>query len=138
MSLLEEITAVEDTYNIIQEYGHEFELIKQTEVIREDNKDKFGSIKKVDDTVLCTLKAFPIRFDPTEKERTNKGFSDKVVVIMFVSSKELADKSLTFDIIRDRIRLQGKQYKIEEGARKNGHIGSSFRSYIVGLVDASG
>lgn len=135
MSITEQTLAIQETYDIIQEYGRNIDIISQTETQR--SYDKFGSPKKVVESSSKTVKAFPIRFNPSEKEIREAGLDDKVDLILYVSSKEISDESIEFDVLRDRIRLDGSEYKFQgsRALRENGHFGTSFRSWVLGLVN---
>lgn len=131
MSAEEETIAVQDTYDVIQEYGQPVELVMQAESVR--SKDKFGAVKSVNDDTTETVNAFPIRYNPSEKEIKEAGFDERVDVMLFLSSKELSDKSINVDSLRDRMRVRGQQFKLKD-IKPHGHFGNSFRSWVVGLV----
>lgn len=123
----------DDTYNIIQKNGQDITIVMQKESDRK--YDKFGTELKTVDTITETVKAFPLRFNPSTKELTEAGIDVKVSLLLHIAQRELDEKSIAIDEKRDKIRHEGIEYKIE-ASRRLGHNYGKFRSLVVGLNHA--
>lgn len=123
----------DDTYSIIQENGQSVSIVSQYE--NEIERDKFGALKKTIESEVETVKAFPIRLNPTEKQLSEAGIDIKVLLLMYISQKELDLKNISIDVKRDKIRYAGEEYKIST-FKDNGHFYDKFRSIILGLNHA--
>ena len=123
----------EDTYDIIQENGQDITLVFQKESERE--YDKFGAEIKTIETDTETVKAFPIRINPSQKQLAQAGIDIKVSLLLYISQKELDLKSIIITEKRDKVRYNGSEYMID-AERKNGHNFDKFRSVVLGLNHA--
>lgn len=110
--------ALMDARDIIQELGKQIIIKPFTE--SSVTRDKFNSIKKTNNSGITpfTLYAFPITFNPTEKELEEAGIREKTEVLIKTAMKDWTDQGYTMatlksiDSIRLRVLISGATYEI--------------------------
>lgn len=132
---LEKTTALLDAKWIIDERGDTITFYDR----EEDNiqRDKYNSIKRKE-TVYegYTMKAFPIQFNPIDKDLRAAGLREIVNVLLYTAMQDWSDLEIdpiTLDITRSTIVLKNKTYKIKEKGFAN-HFSDEFLNVTFGLV----
>lgn len=129
---LEQKNALRDIQAIINERGGSvvFNIADNDTIVR----DKFNSIKSRTATTL-TLKAYPIIFSPTQKEKDNVGIRENSDVIVTTAMQTWIDYSYDINdimLIEAEVVLNNNVYEIVD---KNYHsqFGDVFLYIVFGL-----
>ncbi len=102
-------------------------------------KDNYGNIIARPSPVTKTIKSYPIRFDPTDKQLEKAGIRTKVDVIFWLSTKRADQLSLSFKDI-DTVRAvvihpvkDGVEYRIKQ-KQNIGQYGDKFLYITLGCL----
>lgn len=115
---LEKQYALRDVSATIQERGHPIEIRLHTESTVQ--RDRLNSIKKRTSTTKLSFYAYPLVFNPTDKELDRAGIRERTQVIahtaMFDWNEEDFDmKRLeSLDSIRATVIINNQKYEIKE------------------------
>ena len=114
---LERDGALVDVENIINEYGEDvvFRVRGESDVTR----DEYNSIKTsaVTVDVKYELKAFPIEYQPNQKQVEKAGLRERHYCQMWTATKSWTDRGLDFeqiDIKKTTCIIKGMRYEIKE------------------------
>jgi len=132
---LEKTTALLDAKWIIDERGDTITFYDR----EEDNvqRDKYNSIKRKE-TVYegYTMKAFPIQFNPIDKDLMKAGLREIVDVVIYIAMQDWIDLELDpfkIDLTRSSVVLKEKTYKLKDKGFVN-HFSDTFLNVTLGLV----
>lgn len=117
---LEKENALKDAETIIKLRGAQIvvRLFEETTILR----DKFNSIKKRDITPDpgITLYAYPIIFNPTEKQLEDAGIRERTEVLIKTAVKSWVDLGYTMETLKDinsiraTVIMDGVKYEIRD------------------------
>lgn len=108
-------------------------------------RDKYGSIIKRDSVTALNMYAYPIIYNPTEKDLDNAGIREKVEVVIYTPKKTWIDAGVSFeeiDMIRTDVvlddensNMNNNQYIIKD-MTKASHMVNDYLYIVLGLVRA--
>ena len=113
--------ALIDAKAIIDERGDlvQFFYRKESNVSR----DRYGSIKKRDVDTKYNIRAYPVQFNPSEKELEKAGIREKAEVVIYTAMKDWIDNSISFEDFPlktlNTVRLQGQAYEVRNKGLAN-------------------
>ncbi len=108
-----------DVKSVIDERGMtiKIDILDEQEVKR----DKFNSIKKREvGSRELSIKAFPVVFSPTDKEKSDSGIRENTQVIIWTAMKDWIDNDIdpnilvSLDAIRTKITIMNVDYEIRD------------------------
>lgn len=117
---LEQCNALQDVLEICTQYGDTVSVYIRNEgdVSRDIYGDyKYGKIEP--DVTHIDMPAFPIQFQPTQRQLEKAGIKENVECLIYTPMKAWIDNNLEFDDIdmtRSTIDYQGNKYVIKEKA----------------------
>lgn len=133
--LQEKIDALIDSQAHILEYGDGITFYPRGE--EDVSRDKYNSLKSKEDSIsYYTMNAFPIQFNPIEKELNKAGLREIVDLLIYTAMQDWIDLSIVpreIDIIRSTIVYQSETYKIKEIGFTN-HFSDTFLNVTFGLI----
>lgn len=123
------LEAQKDVRRIATKYGADINIV--TGAISE--RDDYGHVISRANTTI-TVKTFPVRFKPTQKQREKAGILKAVDVIFWLPLRSFDLAGYTYDQIEvetGKIVFESKTYKIIEKNRVN-HFADSFLHIVIG------
>lgn len=133
MSTAEQTTALLDVQRVVNEYGSEIivHLTSESGIIR----DAYGGIKKKAGTgTEYHIHAFPITYNPTEKQLEKMGIRERVDVVAYTAKKDWSDDGYTYNDIystQDTLEIEGEKFEIKTLARFS-QFGDEWLYYLFG------
>lgn len=131
----EKIDALIDAQAHILEYGDNIIFYPRGE--NDISRDKYNSLEIKDNTVSSySMNAFPIQFNPIEKELNKAGLRKIVDLLIYTAMQDWIDLSIIpreIDTIRSTIVYQSETYKIKEIGFAN-HFSDTFLNVTFGLI----
>lgn len=116
----EKCGALRDVKSIVDERGMSIriELLGEDDIIR----DKFNSIKKRNsaEAIVLNIKAFPITFSPTDKQKDKSGIRETTSVIVWTAMQDWIDEGvdtnilMSVDPVRTKVTIKGIDYEISD------------------------
>ena len=133
---LEKKTALLDAKWVIDERGDTIEFYERTE--DEVTRDKYNSIKRKNMILPATktMNAFPIQFNPIDKDMLKAGIRERVDVIIYTAMQDWMDIDIDprkIDMSRSSVVLREETYKIKDKGLVN-HFSDTFLNVTLGLV----
>lgn len=125
--------ALLDSQCVAHNYGRSIILQMMTE--SKITRDRYGTTKKVINPVEKTLYAFPIQFNPNEKQLEKAGIFENVDVLVWTPTQDWTDAGITFEdanLIRDRVTIGGITYQLSAKGLANQFL-DQFLNITLGL-----
>jgi hypothetical protein len=133
--LQEKIDALIDAQVHIMEYGDEIIFFPREE--DDISRDKYNSLKQRDSSIsYYSMKAFPVQFNPIEKELNKAGLREIVDLLIYTAMQDWNDISIIpreIDTVRGTIVYQSETFKIKEIGFVN-HFSDTFLNVTFGLI----
>ena len=108
--------AMIDAYNEIEERGEIVAIILRNE--SNVTRGRYNSITKRDQDTKYMVKAYPINYNPNERDLEKAGLRERVDVVIYTSMKYWRDNSVDFDndMIANKmtIKMRGSDYEVKD------------------------
>lgn len=100
-------------------------------------RDDYGSIinRKANNPLKLDLKAFPLTFSPTTKEKSNAGIREDTDLIAWTSTAVWLDKGYDINqlnLVKADVIVNGKTYEIVDKSLRD-QFGTNFLYTVLGL-----
>ena len=128
--------AMLDAQCIINQYGAEITFLLSDE--EDVTRDKFNSIKKKTPNATKVLRAYPVIFSPTTKDKDRAGLRELTEVIVTTAIQDWIDLGFDMemldeiDSIRALVTYRGTTYEIKDKALQS-QIGDQYLYVALGL-----
>ena len=128
--------AMKDAQCVINMYGASISILLSDE--EDVDRDKFNSIKKRTPNTSPSLKAYPIIFSPTTKDKDRAGLRELTEVIATTAIQDWIDLGFDMemldeiDSIRALVTYRGTTYEIKDKALQS-QIGDQYLYVALGL-----
>ena len=116
---MEYACALYDVKSIIDERGMKIKIVILNE--NEVERDKFNSIKRREvGSKTLNIKAFPVVFSPTDKDKSESGIRENTQVIIWTAMKDWTNNDIdpnilvSLDTIRTKVTIMGVDYEIRD------------------------
>lgn len=133
---LELCQALKDALWHCQEYGKAVTLVLNREA--DVSRDSYNSIRKYGTSLTISTYAFPVEFNPSDKQMEKAGILTKTDVQIYTPMKAWIDAGYTeesLSMIRGRVTIDGSAYEIRaRGAASQ--FGGQFLYVTLGLTRA--
>lgn len=134
----EQELALIDARNVIRERGKQIEIRLHTE--QKITRDKLGSIKNrgTVETDEPTFYAYPVRYNPSDKELDRAGIRERVQVTAKTSTLDWNDAGYSLetlkaiDSIRATVIIDGAKYEIRDKVLES-QFGDTYLYVLLGL-----
>lgn len=127
--------ALLDSKSIIDERGSSIEYYPRSET--NISRGDYNSIKRKSSVVPINLNAFPINYNPIDKDLRKAGLREEVDILIYTAMKDWIDNSINpeieIDITRASFVLRERTYIIKEIGFAN-HFYDTFLNVTFGLV----
>jgi hypothetical protein len=135
--------ALEDVNRIVCNYGRKIKIFglpvtvgitPNTEQISSVDRDKYGSI--INKTNLpVEFNAYPIDYNPSNKQLQKIGVVEQVDATIYLSSKEVWDKGYTFkdfDVLETSVVIDDVEFKIKD-KKMHSQFKNTYLYIVLGL-----
>lgn len=128
--------AMKDAQCVINMYGTSISVLLSDE--GDVDRDRYNSIKRRTPNTSPSLKAYPVIFSPTMKEKDKVGLRELTEIIATTATQDWIDLGFDMemlneiDSIRALVTYRGTTYEIKDKALRS-QIGDSFLYVVLGL-----
>ena len=128
--------AMLDAQCVVNQQGAEITVLLSDE--EDVDRDKFNSIKKRTPNDTETMRAYPVIFSPTTKDKDRAGLRELTEVIATTATQDWIDLGFDMemldeiDSIRALVKYRGTTYEIKDKALQS-QIGDEYLYVVLGL-----